>query len=452
MKIKKILTILILFLSILTLIAKKVSARLYLNEIYPVPVSGEKEWVEIYNDVNQEVNLTHYTLTDSVGNKINFESSIITANGFSLGVSTNVLNNTGDTVYLKNDLDGIIEVATYSGSFSSDKTFAKCPNGIGSWYTLRTITKNLSNETACLALTPSPTVTPTPIPSITPTPILTPTQSPTPTPQPSPTPTSTSEVKEPTPTTQIPTITNSPIPSPILYEGIFISEVMVNPESGEKEWVEIYNNNDFAVSINNWYIDDFENAGSAPKNISLDIGSKGYYVYELTSSIFNNDGDQIRLLDFNKNLKDSFEYSSSTQGQTWGRTAFENDNFCLQEPSKGLTNNSCSNPTSEPTEEAQPTTKPLLMANGKWLITQKPNSQSRFSQNTERSINNLPLSLTINHYPLLTIHPSPEILGTNIEQKLMTKSSAPAKGLSFISFSYSLLTIASVLIKMKVNA
>jgi hypothetical protein len=138
-----------------------------------------------------------------------------------------------------------------------------------------------------------------------------------------------------------PTPTVSQTPAPISYSSIYLSEVMVNPLSGEKEWVEIYNDNDFEVFLNNWYIDDIENAGATPKKFSLTIGPKGYGVIEFSSAIFNNAGDQVRLLDFNKIEKDSFEYSQSVSGKSWGRVDFNSDSWCLQEPTKNQPNGSC---------------------------------------------------------------------------------------------------------------
>ncbi len=161
---------------------------------------------------------------------------------------------------------------------------------------------------------------------------------------PSPTPT----IVIPTPTENLifspsPTIQSTPTPSLnlISYENIFISEVMVNPSNGEKEWIEVYNNNDFSVDIIDWFIDDVENSGGSPKKFSLSILPKSYAIVELAISIFNNDGDVVRLLDFNKVEKDGFEYQGSEKGKSWGRINFESDSFCLQEPSKNQANNLC---------------------------------------------------------------------------------------------------------------
>ena len=95
---------------------------------------------------------------------------------------------------------------------------------------------------------------------------------------------------------------------PQTYDNMYLSEVMVQPESGNNEWIEVYNANEFEVALDNWYIDDLENEGTTPKKFSLTIDSKGYRVFELSSSMFNNNGDSVRLLDFNqKELEQEFE-------------------------------------------------------------------------------------------------------------------------------------------------
>jgi len=97
--------------------------------------------------------------------------------------------------------------------------------------------------------------------------------------------------------TTAPLISN---PQPQTYNNIYLSEVMVDPETGSSEWIEIYNNNDFQIFLNSWYIDDLENEGTTPKKFSLTVNSQDYAVFELSSSMFNNNGDSVRLLDFNQ--------------------------------------------------------------------------------------------------------------------------------------------------------
>ena len=392
-------------------------ASIKINEIYPAPLSGEKEWVELYNDSNIEIGVSNYYLNDLAQNKIYLEGTILSPYGFVSGNSSNILNNSGDTIYLKNNLNEILDIATYSASFTAEKNYARCPNGWGDWQILTSTTKNSSNIIACPTSTPTPTLTPTlePTSEFTQTPV-----------QPSPTLSSTPGVE-------------SVVPTPKTYDYVYLSEAMVYPDSGNNEWVEIYNANDFNVNLENWYLDDVENAGSTPKKFSLEILPKSYKIIELTSSIFNNDSDQVRLLDSEKKEKDSFEYGKGEKNKTWGRRDLLNNEFCQQEASKGLVNNDCINlittlaPTTTPT-----TNKQLLMTNDQ-LLTSKPTNKI-----PPQSINNYPL--TINHS---NINSSPAILGASTKKAIPKQNKNSVNSLSFLSFSYSLLTITSILIKMK---
>lgn len=253
-------------------------------------------------------------------------------------------------------------------------------------------------------------------------------------------------ILEPSPTlpTQIPT-GRDPDPSPtgvgttpVSYSNIYISEVMPNPPDNEHEWVELFNNNDFPVSLINWFVDDVENGGSSPKMFSMDIPAKNYSVFELSSSVFNNTGDSVRLLDFNKNQVDGFEYDGSTQGKTWGRTSFNSDSFCLQDPSKNNPNNSCINPTltPSPTPTMTPTPSPSITST---------NSISPTRSQLRRQIVSM-------NQTVPTAEPTSEeenILGASTEQISISKNWALVRSLSFASFSYSLLTILAVFLKMK---
>ena len=407
---KKIIFIIILLFALI--FNKNVFAALKLNEIYPAPPPGEYEWVELYNDENQIIDISQYQLLDLAGNKIKISTQSALPFGFVLATSSSVLNNTGDTISLKNNLGDTIEIATYSATFDSTKIFAKCPDFDGNWFILNLLTKNASNQTSCQSLTPTPTLTP--VLMIAPTVTITPIPTATPIPY---------------------TLTPSPYSLiPISYDNIYISEVMINPLTGEKEWVEIYNDNDFSVSLDDWYIDDLENAGSTPKIFSLEIGKKSYAVFDLSSSMFNNDGDNIRLLDHKKDLKDDLEYNKTDQGKTLGRTRFDSDDFCFQEPSKNSANNPCIDqmPTITPTSIIAQTKTPTIKVDSAGVSIYR-NS-------------NYPTGIILDSFN------SGEILG--VTEELITDH--PNNGsvidlLITISISYSLLTIGSILFKMKLS-
>lgn len=329
---------------------------------------------------------------------------------------------------------GVIQCRVKNGSVSGSKLVytRACLNNNGA---CGTSFQSADYQTINVVLpTETPVPTPTPIPTEVPTPISTPTESIAPS--------ITSTITETPQSTPTPTLTITPAIT--FYSNILISEIMVNPETGNNEWVEIYNNNDFSVNLNNWYIDDAENSGSSPKKFSIIIDAKNYEVINLTSAIFNNDGDIIRLLDNNKILQDSFEYDYSERGKTWGRINFNNDDYCIQEPSKGVVNNnyldvdtsdtnSPTNTTIKSTSTTAPSKTPKPLKGVTYSIPQKSSniiSTSNINNSRPPQTGKI-LGMTTNRFNNI-----------NIDFLLL-------KSLSFMSFAFSLLTILSILLKMK---
>jgi hypothetical protein len=384
-------------------------ASIVLNEIYPAPTTGESEWIELYNNENKYINLSQYRLFDLAGNEIKISTDSAPPLGFVLANSSTILNNDGDTIRLKNNVGEILEVATYSGSFTPAKSFVKCPDGGNNWFVLSVSTKNTSNEIACKVLTPtptSPTETPLPSPQITQSPTGEPTQTPVPTQETD-------------------------------YQNIFISEVYPYPESGEPEWVELYNGNNTQVDLNHWYIDDIENGGSAPKSFSLLIDPYSYGAVTLASSMFNNDGDVVRLLDSDKNEKDSMEYGKITQGKSVARISFTDDSYCEQTSSKNAANSSC---ILEPTPfvSTQTSGKTTSSIQKTVSLVKKPINITT-QQTTADTTNKGSPKIT-------TSQQSGQVLGAQTSE---IPSPSPVPYLSFVSGSYSLLTIVSLFIKMR---
>jgi hypothetical protein len=244
--------------------------------------------------------------------------------------------------------------------------------------------------------------------------------------------------------TSIPT--ESPTPTPFPISNIFLSEIMVYPETTDCEWVEIYNGNNFPVSLNNWYLDDQENGGSSPKKFTLNLPALGLAVYDLSFSMFNNTQDQVRLLDNNKNVVDSFEYDKAEKNLTWARTDFTQDNFCLQTPSKNQFNSSsCLNATTTPLSpnstfiSSLPTLSPSKRQDA-WLPSPTANNK-KIARFTRIKPSLLP-SITTN-----------QILGINqsavLPVKFHQRSRSLNKSLLFLSITLPILTIISVLLKIK---
>ncbi|MEK7097112.1 MAG: lamin tail domain-containing protein, partial [Patescibacteria group bacterium] len=269
-------------------------SKISINEFL---IDPQPQSVEIFNSGTQSADISDWIIDDSGGttfytipnDSIVFPNQCLVFSG-----DFNLNKSSADTIKLINSSQQLIDSFSYKSSSGSGISYFRQPDATDSWATGSATLGfyNSSTEQTCLfpTLTPSPTITL--IPTLTPTPIA-----------------------SPEPTAEAGTTATS---TPQSYDNIYLSEVMVNPTTGEKEWVEIFNNNDFSVILNGWYIDDLENSGSSSKIFSLEISRKSYAVFNLTSSMFNNDGDSVLLLDSNKNLKDDFEYSKSEQGKTLG--------------------------------------------------------------------------------------------------------------------------------------
>lgn len=404
--------------------------KILINEFL---IDPPPQTAEIFNSGTETADISGWIIDDSGGTTFYTipQSSILSPNSCLVFSGDFNLNKTSpDTIRLFNSSQQLIDSFSYKSSSGSGIAYFRFPDNNNYW-TTGSASLGFYNKTdaSCLIVT---TLTPT----ITITPTIS-NQAPT--------------ISNLTPTgtwlTETPMCPGqaclTPTITPQSYDNIYISEAMVYPESGNNEWIELFNNNSYSIALNNWYIDDIENGGSTPKSFSADISAKSYYIINLSSSMLNNDGDSVRLLDEDKNLKDSFEYSGGEQGKTFGRTSLDNDDFCQQEPSSGTINNSCINPipTITPTCTGQVCLTPtaiIKISTTKLISSTKPVLVNQLI-NTKKLIT-----------PTITITPG-EVLGaSNIQSTDSRNNKSLINALLFISFSYSLLTMVSILIKSKI--
>ena len=338
---------------------KRVAVLLFVLEIFlflPEVVFGQEkkliinefssasnpEWIEIYNTTTSPQTLEGCSLlmqdNPETTQKIIFDQSntidkffLIRKGDFNW--SANWLNDNGDKITLT--CQSFEDSVAYGNATNplinepdGNQSAGRSPDGIGGWAILSSSTPGSENS-----VPPTLTPTSTQIP-------------PTNTPQPT-----------PTPTLTIPASTSTPVPPtltpPTSYSNIYINEFLADPETGNEK-VEIKNNNDFPVSLVNWKIDDVENDGKPPKPFSADIAPSGLFTIDLGDGFLNNNGDSVRLLDFNDTQKDKRDYSSSTKNLSWSKD--RNGNWCQQNPSFNSENSDCQPvATSVPTPTSQPT-------------------------------------------------------------------------------------------------
>ncbi|MCL5784635.1 MAG: lamin tail domain-containing protein [Patescibacteria group bacterium] len=144
--------------------------NLLLNEILPHPSAGA-DWIEIYNAGDSTLDLTNWGIADSTSDIKNLTGNI-PPHGFVVLEVTNRLNNSGDSVYLKDSNKTVIDSYTYTNDPGMDKSFVRIPDG-GNWTIIDQSSKGNPNPTFVdvsptdqqSPLLPSPTPTDFPTPS-----------------------------------------------------------------------------------------------------------------------------------------------------------------------------------------------------------------------------------------------------------------------------------------------
>ncbi len=95
---------------------------------------------------------------------------------------------------------------------------------------------------------------------------------------------------------------------------ILISEVYPSPQSGENEWIELYNFSDDSINIGSWVLEDSTKRYTISKSI---IEPGEYFVLEgsLLKISLNNSGEKLTLYNPNGEIIDTFEYTETPKGK-----------------------------------------------------------------------------------------------------------------------------------------
>lgn len=187
--------VLIIFLFYFFIFSKEARAQVVINEISP---SSDTEWVELYNKGGAPQSLQGFSIffgdSPTTTQKYQFcNDDQISGAGYKLiSLTAHYLNNSGDTVILKNT-DGVVDSTSYGtgkivGVPSSTQSITRQPDGGDNWVITDTpfpLGDVASFNCPTSTPTPTPTSTPTPTPTLSPSP--TPTVIPLPTKTPSPT-------------------------------------------------------------------------------------------------------------------------------------------------------------------------------------------------------------------------------------------------------------------------
>lgn len=175
-----------------------VLAKIWINEFSSYESSND--WVELYNDDANSIDLSLYILRDESANNKVFLTGELQPGGFLEVPVKNYLNKDGDTIKIvySNDETNIVDQVSYGNSGGDSpapqegQSAGRSPDGNAQWVVFSNPSRGSSNETS--QIVPTPTLTPTRTP--TPTKVPTPTKIPTSTKAPTMTKTPTRDLKK----------------------------------------------------------------------------------------------------------------------------------------------------------------------------------------------------------------------------------------------------------------
>jgi len=276
------------------------------------------EWIELYNNTNQDINLEGWGLYEAGGETlIEPLTGVIKAKSYYLIERTDDatisdipasqepsswggygLKNSGEHLQLLNNSSQVIdEVNCPDGWFAGDNKTKK---------TMERINPSFSgNDPSNWQTSQNPGGTPK---------------------------TKNSQAQqqlsepEPEPETQPTAEQRKEEPTPISYpSGILINELVPSPEGKDEleEWLELKNTNNQEVDISGWKIQD--TIGSTKTYIfpeATKIKAQGYLVLTrpVSKITLNNSGDGLQLIQPNGNIIDTVTYEKAPLGQSYNRT------------------------------------------------------------------------------------------------------------------------------------
>jgi len=123
---------------------------------------------------------------------------------------------------------------------------------------------------------------------------------------------------------------------------VVINEFLPNPvgtDTGDNEFIELYNYGDTAADITGWTLKDaFGTTTSYTITGTIEPGEFKVFWRNETGITLNNDEDMIYLNNSAGTIVDSYHYTSSTEGKSWARIPDGTGDFVEADPTPGAKN------------------------------------------------------------------------------------------------------------------
>ncbi|PIR62963.1 MAG: hypothetical protein COU65_00765 [Candidatus Pacebacteria bacterium CG10_big_fil_rev_8_21_14_0_10_42_12] len=278
-----------IFLYLIT--AQEARAQVFISEIYPNPNSGESEWIEIYNSSTQSADLSGFSLYDTLSQPsllVRFSDLIIAPlTSYVATISGSKLNNTGDTVIFYDSQQATASAMSYE---SSEKGL--------SWNLTSLFDSSIYLATPSAGIFVAKEVV--------------------------------VEIEEPESASESAETPAATQTEPIDTSKITLSEIMACPNTGNLEWIELFSEKD--ITLENWILTD--KSGNT-RNLSGEIDANSYGVFEWSSSILNNSGDEFSIVTNIGQLVAEAKYEECKVGKS---LVFLNNEWQPSEPSPGSEN------------------------------------------------------------------------------------------------------------------
>lgn len=118
---------------------------------------------------------------------------------------------------------------------------------------------------------------------------------------------------------------SAPNAAPIAQNEVIVTELLSDPDGSDdgREWIELKNVSDHAVSLKGWQLDD-EEGGSAPYKFETEtIAPESFLLLmnSVTKITLNNTHDAVRLINPNGIVTDQTTYAKTVTGKSYARDA-----------------------------------------------------------------------------------------------------------------------------------
>lgn len=294
------------------IVIRRLLGDVVFNEFVSDPSDGEDEWVELYNNTENNIDLKGWTISEGSGKETILSGNILPHKYFVVEKIKGSLNNDGDLIVLRDAENNLLDKVAYGnwddGQVKDNAPVAKDPksiarkvDGYSSYNNLfdfiktDQVTKNTGNviinedlQIKSREVVSKSTTT-----------------------------ASSTQVK--IDTSNLATTTVATTTKPNL--SLKINEILPNPDKGEVEWIELYNDSDVKINLLNWTVDDDDQGGSKSYKFATStwIEPRGFYVLKHAESklSLNNDGDKVVLMDDNGNVVDEIIYEKTIVGQAY---------------------------------------------------------------------------------------------------------------------------------------